>query len=54
MTMVIATFIAYLLAVLIIGAVTGRTLNLGDYALDGPRLRSWFTAMSAHASNVST
>jgi sodium/proline symporter len=49
-----ATFLAYLLAVLIIGVVAWRrTRNLRDYILGGRSLGEWVTALSAQASDMS-
>lgn len=49
-----ATFLAYLVVVLVIGVVAWRrTANLSDYILGGRRLGSWVTALSAQASDMS-
>lgn len=49
-----ATFLTYLVVVLLIGIVAWRrTANLSDYILGGRRLGSWVTALSAQASDMS-
>ncbi len=49
-----ATFLAYLVVVLVIGVIAWRrTANLSDYILGGRRLGSWVTAFSAQASDMS-
>ena len=51
---VIATFVAYLVAVLGIGLVAWRRTNsLRDYILGGRSLGKWVTALSAQASDMS-
>jgi|GEM_PF-3448538 len=52
--MVGATFIVYVCLMMLIGyAAYLRTKNLSDYILDGRRLDSWVTALSACASDMS-
>lgn len=51
---IIATFVAYLVAVLAIGLVAWRRTNsLRDYILGGRSLGKWVTALSAQASDMS-
>lgn len=51
---IIATFVAYLVAVIAIGVVAWRrTSSLRDYILGGRSLGKWVTALSAQASDMS-
>lgn len=51
---IVLTFAAYLLLVLVVGAVAWRrTRDLKDYILGGRRLGRWVTALSAQASDMS-
>lgn len=51
---IIATFVAYLIAVIAIGVVAWRrTSSLRDYILGGRSLGKWVTALSAQASDMS-
>jgi sodium/proline symporter len=53
-TTISVTFIAYLIAMLLIGiAAWQRTRDLSDYILGGRRLGKWVTALSAGASDMS-
>jgi sodium/proline symporter len=52
--LITATFVLYLVVVLLIGAVAWwRTQDLKDYILGGRRLGRWVTALSAQASDMS-
>jgi len=49
-----ATFVVYLVVVLVIGVIAWRrTASLSDYILGGRKLGSWVTALSAQASDMS-
>ncbi len=51
---IVATFVAYLIAVIVIGVVAWRrTSSLRDYILGGRSLGKWVTALSAQASDMS-
>ena len=51
---IVATFVAYLIAVIAIGVVAWRrTSSLKDYILGGRSLGKWVTALSAQASDMS-
>lgn len=51
---IVATFVAYLVAVIAIGVVAWRrTSSLRDYILGGRSLGKWVTALSAQASDMS-
>ena len=51
---IVATFVAYLVAVIAIGLVAWRrTSSLRDYILGGRSLGKWVTALSAQASDMS-
>lgn len=53
-SIIVSTFVVYLLAVLGIGVVAWRrTNNLRDYILGGRSLGKWVTALSAQASDMS-
>ncbi len=52
--MVTATFIAYMVVLLVLAAIAWRvTRSLADYILGGRRLGPWSTALSAQASDMS-
>lgn len=51
---IVATFVAYLIAVIVIGIIAWRrTSSLRDYILGGRSLGKWVTALSAQASDMS-
>ncbi|MDH3401761.1 MAG: sodium:proline symporter, partial [Chromatiales bacterium] len=51
---IVATFLAYLIAVIVIGIIAWRrTSSLRDYILGGRSLGKWVTALSAQASDMS-